>query len=65
MVAGPCEFDGTTKCAVLAVVLDYLYAGLPQYAWAELYRLYHYPDVDVFRAEIEQAVYGSPLFTPR
>lgn len=63
-LGGMCQDDGTTKCAVLAVVLDYLYAGLPQYAWAELYRLYRCPDVAVFRAEIEQAVYSSPLFTP-
>ena len=58
------EWDETTKCGVLQVVLDYLYAGMPYYAWSELYRLYQYPDVHVFRAEIEQAVYGSPLFTP-
>lgn len=59
---GNCEWDETTKCSVLPVVLNYLYAGQPDEAWAALYRLYPYDDVDDFRAEIEQVVSGSPLF---
>lgn len=62
---GKGEFDGTTKCAVLALVLDYLYAGFPERAWTEFYRLYPYPDRETFRAEIEEAVYHSPLFALR
>jgi hypothetical protein len=57
-----CEDDATTKCGVLPVVLDWLYAGYPQTAWAELYRLYPYADVDSFRTQIEQTVFSSPLF---
>lgn len=59
-----CEYDATTKCSVLPVVLDYLYSGLPDTAWAELYRLYDYPDVDSLRTEIEQYVGDSSLYTP-
>jgi hypothetical protein len=58
-----CEDDRTTKCGVLPVVLDYLYSGDPQRAWAELNRLYQYPDVDGFRSGIEQRVRTSPLYS--
>ncbi len=58
-----CEDDRTTKCGVLPVVLDYLYSGDPQQAWAELDRLYQYPDADSFRAEVEQRVHTSQLFS--
>jgi hypothetical protein len=58
-----CEDDRTTKCGVLPVMLDYLYSGDPQQAWAELYRLYDYPDADNFRSQIEQRVHASPLFS--
>ncbi len=58
------EFDGTTKCSVLPVVLDWLYTGRTQTAWSELYRLYTYDDADLFRAEIEQEIHSSPLYTP-
>lgn len=43
------------KCSVIPLVLDYLYTGQPDQAWAELYRLYPYPDVETLRAEIEEA----------
>jgi len=59
-----CESDGANKCTVLPLVLDYLYAGLPEPAWAELYRLYTPPDVETFRAEIQSAVEQSPLYAP-
>jgi hypothetical protein len=58
------EWDGTTKCAVLPMVLDYLYAGMADRAWEEINRLYPYDDVKSFYAEIEQSVAKSPLFTP-
>ena len=47
---------------MLPLVLDYLYTGRPEKAWSELDRLYTGPDVEAFRAEIEQAVTQSPLF---
>lgn len=59
-----CEWDNDTKCAVLPLVLDYLYSGRAAEAWAALEQLYPYPDAQVFRAEIELAVSQSSLFAP-
>jgi hypothetical protein len=59
-----CEWDGTTKCAVLPLVLDYLYAGQPDKAWAEFNRLYDGDDALLFWAEVVQAVTRSPLYAP-
>ena len=59
-----CEDDGTTKCSVLPLVLDYLYSGRASDAWAQLYQWYAYPDADAWRTEIEQTANASPLFTP-
>jgi hypothetical protein len=61
---GMCEDDGTTKCAVLPLVLDYLYSGRATDAWAQLYQWYAYPDVDTFRAEVELRASASPLYSP-
>jgi hypothetical protein len=58
------EWDATTKCAVLPVVLDYLYSGRDGMAWEAYSRLYTYPDALLFWAEIQQAVVASPLYTP-
>jgi len=58
------EWDGTTKCAVLPIVLDYLYSGQDEKAWTEFNRLYDYPDALLFWAEIAQAVADSSLYTP-
>lgn len=58
------EWDNTTKCAVLGLVLDYLYAGNADLAWAEFERLYTYPDAPDFRAEIEEIVSDSVRFAP-
>jgi hypothetical protein len=55
---------GASKCAVLAVVLDYLYAGNSHQAWSELNRLYTCPDADTFAAEIRAIAESSPLYTP-
>jgi hypothetical protein len=59
-----CENDGTTKCAVLPLVLDYLYSGRPGEAWAQLNQWYPYPDLNAFRAEIVLKASGSPLYVP-
>jgi hypothetical protein len=56
------EWDETTKCAVLPVVLAHLYSGNADRAWAELARLYAFPDRDAFKAEIEATVRQSALF---
>ncbi len=56
------DWDGTSKCAVLPLVLDYLYSGRTMEAWAALGRYYLYPDKATFRAEILAALKGSPLF---
>jgi hypothetical protein len=56
------EWDVTTKCAVLPLVLDYLYAGRTERAWSELQRLYTFPDAQAFREEIEKTVAASPLY---
>jgi len=57
-----CEWDQTTKCGVLPLVLDYLYSGHSNQAWAEFDRLYDYPDKNLWWAEIVQAVSASPLY---
>ena len=58
------EWDGSTKCGVLPLVLDYLYSGQDGRAWAALERLYDGPDALLFWAEIVQAVHDSPLYAP-
>jgi hypothetical protein len=58
------EWDNTTKCSVLPLVLDYLYSGQKDKAYAELHRLYLYPDVEDFWKEVYQRVGESPLYTP-
>jgi hypothetical protein len=58
------EWDGTPKCSVLALVLDYLYAGRIDEAWDALARYYPFADAAVFRAEIERVVYTSTYFAP-
>jgi len=59
-----CEWDGTTKCGVLPLVLDYLYSGQDDKAWSEFSRLYDYSDAQLLWAEIVQAIANSPLYTP-
>jgi hypothetical protein len=56
------EWDGTTKCAVLPVMLDYLYTGQPDRAWAEFSHLYTYPDALLFWTEVVQGVSESALY---
>ena len=58
------EWDGSTKCSVLPLVLDYLYSGETETAWAELARLYTSPDVAGFQTAIEEIAAASPLYVP-
>lgn len=55
-----CEWDETSKCAVLPLILDYLYSGRMDQAWEALERYYSFPDADTFRTEIEAVVLSSP-----
>ncbi|MCX7751167.1 MAG: VCBS repeat-containing protein [Candidatus Bipolaricaulota bacterium] len=63
---GPfCSWDGTPKCAVLALVLDLLYSGQAKAARAAFDRYYRYPDAPAFWEEVLATVRQSPLFTQR
>ncbi len=62
MPGGFGEYDGTTKCGVLGLVLAYLYSGQIEEAWSALYHHYDYPDADEFASQIEEGVSGSALF---
>jgi hypothetical protein len=59
---GHCEWDNSTKCAVLPVVLDYLYSGRQDQAWIELHRLYRFQDESQLRQEVLDMVTASPSF---
>jgi hypothetical protein len=56
------EFDNSNKCSVLPVVLDYLYSGQTDQAWAALAQYYTAPDAATFRADIEKTVFNSPRY---
>jgi hypothetical protein len=55
-------WDDTPKCAVLPLVLDYLYSGQIEKAWGALSHYYTFPDVESFRADIWAVVSQSPYF---
>ncbi|MCP4541647.1 MAG: hypothetical protein GY832_31325 [Chloroflexi bacterium] len=57
------EWDQTTKCAVLPLILDYLYSGQTDQAWTKLNELYHHSDTLLFWAEVMQAASASSLYT--
>jgi len=59
---GDAGWDGTPKCDVLPLVLDYLYSGAPEAAWDAFETYYLFPDRDAFRAEIEAVVGASPYY---
>lgn len=59
---GDAAWDGTPKCDVLPLVLDYLYSGEPEAAWDALETYYLFSDRDAFRAEIGAVVGASPYF---
>jgi hypothetical protein len=58
------EWDGTNICAILPLVLDYLYMGQSDTAQTEFYKRYSGPDADVKWTEILQVLQSSPLYTP-
>jgi hypothetical protein len=58
------EWDDTAKCAVLPLMLDYLYTGRPQEAWAVVEQYYDAPDAKLFWAEVVDAVGESSLYVP-
>jgi len=55
-------FPSPDRCAVLALVLDHLYAGQTATAWAAFERFYPQPGAPSFRADIEAQVGASPLY---
>jgi hypothetical protein len=57
-----CEWDSTTKCSILPLVLDYLYSGRQDQAFVELHRLYRFEDEDAFRKQILEKANASSLF---
>ncbi len=56
------EWDHTNKCGVLPLMLDYLYTGQADRAWAEFNQLYGFPDRLVFWAEVMQVINLSTLY---
>lgn len=59
------EWDGTNACAILPLVLDYLYIGQQDQAHMELVSRYSDPaKAESFWNEVLLAVQGSPLYTP-
>ncbi len=60
--AGDLGWDGTPKCEVLPLVLDYLYSGVADSAWAALETYYIETDQVAFRAEIERVIRASPYY---
>ena len=58
------EWDGTNICAILPLVLDYLYMGEPDKARVEFYNRYSGVDIDLKWNEVLQVVQSSPLYSP-
>jgi hypothetical protein len=58
------EWDATNKCAILPLVLDYLYSGREEEARSQFDGLYDYPDALLFWAEIMRGVADSSLYVP-
>lgn len=56
------EWDGTNKCSVLPLILDYLYTDRPLEAQTALQTFYPHPDATLLWAEIVQMVSRSPLY---
>lgn len=59
------EWDETTKCAVLPLVLDYIYSGDLETANTELQRVYPFDDANAFWDEIMLQIQDSPLYAPK
>ena len=56
-------YPDEVRCAVLAVVLDYLYTCQTDQAWSELERLYPLDDAAEFRSEIQDLLSGTELYS--
>ena len=56
------EWDETTKCGALPLLLDYIYLGDLEKAHEELLRIYPYGDAEDFWDEILLQVQDSPLY---
>ena len=56
------DYDGTTKCSVLPLVLDYLYSGQTDQGWKVLHEYYTYPDVDEIEAWLKGKMEESPYY---
>ena len=56
------EWDETSKCSVLPVVLNHVYLGDLEKARSELDRLYIYDDIDRFWNEVMLMIQDSPLY---
>ena len=56
------EWDDTTKCSVLPLVLDYIYLGDLEKAHSELERVYEYDDLDSFWNRVMLIIQDSPLY---
>ena len=56
------EWDETSKCSILPIVLDYIYLGDLEMARSELDRLYIYNDIDSFWNEAMLLIQDSPLY---
>ncbi len=59
------EWDETTKCAVLPLVLNYLYLGETKTAHTELLRFYTYADAEDFWAEVLLQIQDSFLYVEK
>ncbi len=56
------EFDGSNKCSVLPVVLDYLYSGQDDQAWQTFNELYKGDDIASFPGDILRTVSNSRMY---
>ncbi len=56
------EWDETTKCSILPLMLDYIYTGDIEMARAELDRLYEFDDKEMFWNDVMLIVQESPLY---
>jgi len=54
--------NGDLKCAVLNLVMDYLYSRNIEGGWEAFTQYYQSSDAEDFRSEIEARVYTSPMF---
>jgi len=59
------EWDETTKCSVLPLVLDYIYLGDLETARSELDRVYTFDDLDQFWNEVMLIIQDSPLYVAK